>query len=278
MNMGQSNLAVKMLNGKVKLNILLVEDCLGDVALIKACFAQSINTVDVRLTHKGRVRDAIEILTAESFDIVISDLSLPDSKGLESVKQLCKQVQGRCPIIVISTISNPRMSVEAIELGAEDFWIKGDRLGEQFVYSILFAIQRFQNKNSLSRVQDYQNYTKGIISFDGLELDISAQCLVEKSGTEDEVRYPLPPREVRILELLMRKAGMVVTRTEIIERVWKGSRNAPCSRVVDRHVSALKRSCPRLRYLITKQYGLGYRFDPSRVNHVRTGNYSRPKV
>jgi diguanylate cyclase (GGDEF)-like protein/PAS domain S-box-containing protein len=122
------------------LNILLVEDNIGDARLIEVLLAEEAGQ-DLTLTHVMRLGDAVEKLRAARYDVVLLDLSLPDSHGLETVVALRRQA-GNIPVVVLSGMDNEQVALRALQSGAEDYLVKGRADGNLIKRSILYALER----------------------------------------------------------------------------------------------------------------------------------------
>lgn len=122
------------------LSILLVEDNLGDARLIQVLLAEEAGD-DMRLTHVPRLSEAVRVLRQDHFDVVLLDLSLPDSHGLETVQALRRQA-GNVPVVVLSGLDNEAVALGALKSGAEDYLVKGRADGTLIKRSILYAVER----------------------------------------------------------------------------------------------------------------------------------------
>lgn len=122
------------------LNILLVEDNIGDARLIQVLLAEEAGD-DLRLTHVPRLSEAVEALRRTRYDVVLLDLSLPDSHGLETVETLRRQA-GNVPVVVLSGLDNEAVALGALKSGAEDYLVKGRADGILIKRSILYAVER----------------------------------------------------------------------------------------------------------------------------------------
>lgn len=122
------------------LNILLVEDNIGDARLIQVLLAEEAGQ-DLRLKHVQRLSDAVQALHETPYDVVLLDLSLPDSYGLDTVVSLRRQA-GTVPVVVLSGQENETVALGALKSGAEDYLVKGRADGNMIKRSILYALER----------------------------------------------------------------------------------------------------------------------------------------
>lgn len=122
------------------LNILLVEDNPADSRLIREILNES-RTVKFELTLKVRLAEALTCLHTVSFDVVLLDLDLPDSRGLQTVTQTITAAP-LLPIIVLTGYEDEHMGIQAVGKGAQDYLVKG-KINEFIVTrAIVYACQR----------------------------------------------------------------------------------------------------------------------------------------
>ena len=130
-----------------RIRVLLIEDDLEDAELIQRSFSNvSQDMFDVH--HVGRFRDAIQVIKSSSFNVVILDLGLPDSVGLNGVERLMSLIP-QIPVIVLTGGDDEAEASRGIELGAQEFLRKGDVDSKQLVTKIRHAIKRVQYTNKL---------------------------------------------------------------------------------------------------------------------------------
>ncbi len=126
------------------INILLIEDTLGDVALLHL----ALGIPDNRYYQIARVPDmagALSALRAQPFDIALLDLFLPDTDGLEGLYTLMAQAPGM-PVLLLSGRDDEALAAQAIERGAQDYLMKDKINGAMLKRSIRHAIQRKQHE------------------------------------------------------------------------------------------------------------------------------------
>jgi PAS domain S-box-containing protein len=130
------------------LRILLIEDNAADAYLLRELLAE-LESQTWQIIHAECLRDGVNHLVADRvtksgdrpFDVVLSDLSLPDAQGLETVEQLYGAAAG-IPIIVLTSLNNEAIGLEAIRRGAQDYLVKGGVEGSLLMRSIRYAIER----------------------------------------------------------------------------------------------------------------------------------------
>ncbi len=123
-----------------RIRLLLIEDNPGDARLIQMMVEEAGNDLFEieRVEHLG---DALERLGHDNIGVVLSDLSLPDSHGLETFAQLHARAP-HVPIIVLSGLNDTTVAVQAVHEGAQDYLIKGQVDGQLLVRAMRYAIER----------------------------------------------------------------------------------------------------------------------------------------
>ncbi|MFC2130373.1 PAS domain S-box protein [Bacteroidota bacterium] len=123
------------------MNILLVEDNKGDAILIREYLAECIEETGCNLLHVSRLSEARDELKKKKYDIVLLDLGLPDSKGLETFKVLRKEIPS-ATIVILTGLDDENISLEAISSGAQDYLNKGNLNTYNLRKSIMYSIER----------------------------------------------------------------------------------------------------------------------------------------
>lgn len=122
------------------IRVLLLEDNRADAHLIRI-FLSEPDGPDFRLTHVETLADARAAAAAESFDVALVDLHLPDSAGLETVHGMLLAAP-RMPIVVLSGLNDEEMAVQAVQAGAQDYLVKGFQDPDPVRRAIRYAIER----------------------------------------------------------------------------------------------------------------------------------------
>jgi two-component system, cell cycle sensor histidine kinase and response regulator CckA len=128
-----------MTNQTIKL--LLIEDNPGDVLLLQETLSE-ISLVTFVVVNVERLSEALNQLQTEIFDVILLDLVLPDSRGLESFAKIYQQVP-LTPIVVLTGMSDETTAIKAMQAGAQDYLVKGRvSSGDLLMRSIRYAIER----------------------------------------------------------------------------------------------------------------------------------------
>lgn len=166
--------------------------------------------------------DALFRATEETFDLLILDRMLPGLDGLSVLKAL-RAGGVQTPAIMLTAMSRIADRVEALENGADDYLIK------PFAFSELHA-----RLNVIARRPQATATADPVLRVLDLELDLRKRA-VRRGGQ----RIDLQPREITMLEALMRNAHRVMTRTMLLEQVWDFDFD-PRTNIVETHISRLR--------------------------------------
>jgi PAS domain S-box-containing protein len=121
------------------LTILLVEDNPADADFLE----ESLEDVTWQVTHVERLREAVHCLGKSSIDVVLLDLSLPDSQGLDTLTPI-RAIAPDTPIVVLTGTDDTQLAVQAVSKGAQDYLVKGQITPQLLTRSIRYAIERTQ--------------------------------------------------------------------------------------------------------------------------------------
>jgi signal transduction histidine kinase len=134
------------------IRLLLVEDGAPDALLLKYMLADVVEeSFDV--THVERMADAVARLATDCFDAILLDLSLPDSRGVDTVSRI-NAVAPHVPIVVMTGLDDKNTAMEAVRVGAQDFLIKGHSGGWLVARSIRYAMERKQTEQQLKTMNE----------------------------------------------------------------------------------------------------------------------------
>jgi len=141
------------------MKILLVEDNQGDARLIKEMLSET-DFDDYNIDHSTTLSEALSFTKRNGYDIVLLDLGLPDSSGLESVSSF-SQSADHIPIIVLTGLSDKNIGTEAIAKGAQDYLVKGEFSSDMLTRVISYAIKRDKAKKKIKKSRDkYEKLSK----------------------------------------------------------------------------------------------------------------------
>ena len=218
------------------MRILLVEDEAKVASFIKSGLEQVNHTVEVA----ANVADGDFMASVNDYDLLILDCLLPDGDG----RQMCRDLRGRgnaTPILILTAKTATADKVLGLDSGADDY------LTKPFDFSELLARVR-----ALGRRRN----TPLLNSLKLANLQIDP---LSRRVTRDGQLISLTPNEYKVLEILLRNAGNVVTRTDLLEQVW-GMNFDPGSNIVDVVIKLLRDKIDRSYEprLIQTMRGVGY--------------------
>jgi len=135
-----------------RIKALVIEDNPDDFRLIGEMFKESgIDCVDLQFCES--LTQGIELLGQSAFDVVLIDLGLPDSQGLETLKIVITKYP-KLPAVVLTILSDESTGIEAVRCGAQDYLVKGHADGHLIYSTIRYAIEREKLKDQLQDTAD----------------------------------------------------------------------------------------------------------------------------
>ena len=201
----------------------------------------------VRVVGDGNL--AVQAFGEETFDLVLLDLMLPGLPGTE----VCRSIRARSqvPIVMLTAKDSEIDIVVGLELGADDYITKPYSTRE-LLARIRAALRRrgIEPEAPLDQV--------GVLEVADIRLDTDRHSVTVRG---EEVAMPL--REFELLELLMQNAGRVLTRGQLIDRVW-GSNYYGDTKTLDVHIKRIRsriEASPSAPTLLSTVRGVGYRFN-----------------
>jgi len=126
---------------KKKINILLFEDNPGDIRLFEELLRGEDSFDEVELNDVERLKTGLELLTRKKPDVILLDLGLPDSQGLQTFTSVYAQAP-EIPIIVLTGFNDSDQVAEVVRSGAQDYLVKGEVSGELLMRAICHAVER----------------------------------------------------------------------------------------------------------------------------------------
>jgi two-component system response regulator RegX3 len=224
--------------------ILLVED---EVSLSEPlAYLLSKEGFDVVVADSGTA--AVEVFAKNGADLILLDLMLPGISGTE----VCRQIRATSavPIIMLTAKDTEVDKVVGLELGADDYVTKPYSARE--LVARIRAVLRRQGGVD----ENYGDETQ--LTGGPVKMDIDRHIVTVKG-----INTPLPLKEFELLEFLIRNAGRVLTRVQLIDRVW-GNDYFGDTKTLDVHIKRLRAKIeedPANPLFIQTVRGLGYKFE-----------------
>ncbi|MBN2019697.1 MAG: PAS domain S-box protein [Sedimentisphaerales bacterium] len=142
------------MNGEIK--VLQVDDDEIDIRLAKRALAKYTGPSKFNIDSAGTLADAVSHIKnnhlSQPYDVVLLDLGLPDSNGIETVKAVCK-ANPNIPIVVLTGLEDEQTGLSAIQNGASDYLVKGPVMESSLVKTVLYAIERKKAAEKLRESQ-----------------------------------------------------------------------------------------------------------------------------
>jgi diguanylate cyclase (GGDEF)-like protein len=131
------------------LNVLLIEDSLADARIFEIMLTESLST-QFHVDRVGRLSDGLERLK-KGVDLIVLDLSLPDSQGLDALVRLSADY-GRVPIVVLTGLEDDSMGLEALKKGAQDYLVKGNLERDFLPKTLRYAVERHRIQSAIKEL------------------------------------------------------------------------------------------------------------------------------
>jgi two-component system response regulator RegX3 len=191
--------------------------------------------------------DGLEEYDRSGADLLLLDLMLPGLSGLEVCRQL--RQKSDVPVIMLTAKDAEVDKVVGLEIGADDYVTKP--------FSARELVARI--RAVLRRRGETDELPTAVLESGPVRMDVDRHVV-----TVNGQSTPMPLKEFELLEFLLRNAGRVLTRGQLIDRIW-GSDYVGDTKTLDVHVKRLRAKLEpdpgRPRYLLTVR-GLGYKFEP----------------
>jgi two-component system, OmpR family, response regulator len=223
------------------MQILLIEDDAALALYLRKGLEAEGHLVD----HRGDGRAGLLQASMEDYDLILLDRMLPHVDGLK-ILQTLRATGDNTPVIILSALGDVDERVKGLRAGSDDYLAKPVAISE-----LLARVDAISRRGGLHE-------EPAEIRLGGLVVDRIGHR-VELDGTPVE----LTAREFRILELLARHAGRIVTRAMLLEQVWNYHFD-PQTNVIDQHLSRLRQKLAAAseRPLIHTVRGAGYTLRP----------------
>lgn len=228
--------------------ILIIED---DPVLLRG-LKDNFEHRGYRVSTAADGPSGLESALAQEPDLIILDIMLPKLNGFEICRQI-REAELDMPIIMLTAKGQEQDIVRGLNLGADDYVTKPFSIQELLARCAAFLRRRRMSEAS----QD-------VYEFSDCRLDLQSHRLARRQPDGQEREVTLSPKEFRLLELFVRRAGHALTRDEILSSVW-GRDILVTTRSVDRCINTLRNKIepdPKRPSLIRTIRDVGYRFEP----------------
>lgn len=218
------------------MRILVVEDEKKVASFIKKGLEEELFQVDTA----GNGKEGLELSLHGEYDLIISDIMMPQMNGIQMVKEL-RSNNIETPILLLTIKDSTKDKVDGLDSGADDY------LTKPFAFEELIARVR-----ALLRRKETQK--SNVLSIDNLRMDLVAHKVLR-----DNKEIVLTPREYSILEYLLRNKNKIISRTKLIEHVYDFHFDSGTN-VIDVYINKLRSKIDQehARQLIHTVRGVGY--------------------
>ncbi len=231
----------------MKPHVLLIED----EAHIAQTIQLNFELEDYAVTCANDGKQALQLFKLHKFDVVVLDIMLPEIDGL-SLCELFRDSDKSIPILILSARSSQEDKIEGLKLGADDYLAKPFNLEE-----LLLRVKNLLKRSGNFTIDkpELPAYTFGTFEVNFLTY--------EASGLSGK-KFLLNKKELLLLKLLIERKNEVVSRDEILEKIWDTDAH-PTTRTIDNYILAFRKyfeSNPKEPRYFHSIRGVGYKFTP----------------
>ena len=202
-----------------QINLLLVEDNADEVTLIKEKLL-SVKDVDFNVLSVGRLDQALKRLAEGRVDLVMLDLTLPDSRGSDTFTKIFRQFP-EVPIIALTSMEDETMAVRLVQEGAQDYIVKGQGNISALAHAIRYAIERHHVKlsshDALKRLRQLNESKSQFVAEASHEIRTPLAIMREFAAlVRDETVGPLNEKQKQCLDAVLRNSDRL---TELVNQI-----------------------------------------------------------
>jgi len=215
------------------IRILLIEDNPGDVRLIREMLAE-VPDVSFELESAGRLSTGLECLAKKQPDIVLLDLGLPDSQGLETLGKICSKTT-TVPIVVLTGLDDEAIANQAVHKGAQDYLLKDD-INDRLLWRVMrYAIERKRMEAEKGEIERKAQLASRLASIGELA-----------SGAAHEINNPLTG-VIGCAQLLLARKGIPEDIRQDVEIINEGAQRV--ANIVKKLLVFARQTRPEQRYV-----------------------------
>jgi PAS domain S-box-containing protein len=223
-----------------KIKILLIEDSVDDAELIRRKLEKSAGA-RFQVTTVKNLRDGLEQVVKNKPDLILSDLGLPDSHGLDTVTKILLEVP-HIPLVVLSGFDDEAIAIKAVQSGAQDYLVKGRLETSQLERSLYYSIERarlqaeleqhaqeiFNIQANLHKILEKNADAIVVVSKDGriLFTNPAAESLLghkQKELLSQPFNFPLDGGKTSEIEIKHQDNIIITAEMNVVEISWEGS-------------------------------------------------------
>jgi len=226
------------------LKVVVIDDSPEIIEVVSLCFQLRWSNADLSSASTGS--EGLELIEAESPDIVILDIGLPDMEGFEVLREIRRFSQ--VPVIMLTVRAEDTDVARGLELGADDYITKP-----------------FSHIELVARVQAVLRRSQGTTVSSGERPFSSGKLFIDFTGNEVKVNgksVKLTSTELKLLYLLVRNEGRLVTHEGLLSKVW-GETYSDARDLLRVHIQHLRQKLDdsvESPNIIVTEHGMGYKF------------------
>lgn len=225
------------------MKVLIIEDNIRVSSLLK----RGLESQGYQIYISEDAEDALVMVDKIIFDLVITDIMLPNMNGIE-LSRIIKQKNPELPIIMLTALGTIDEKIEGFDAGADDYMVKPFEIRELYarIKAVLLRKSSLPKKNEVSNIIEYQNLT----------INTNTNRVFR-----NEKEINLTPKEFKLLVFLMSNAERVLSREEIAENVW-GNHFDTGTNYIDVYIAYLRKKIDKdfEEKLIHTKPGMGFIF------------------
>ena len=224
-----------------KRNVLLVEDENSLASLIQL----NLEIEGLRVIHVDLGSKAFQVFSESKIDLVILDVMLPEITGFDLCKMM-KKLKPEIPILFLTAKATSEDKIRGLSIGADDYIVKPFDLKE-LLLRVQILLRRYPKVIS-----------NELVSFRGYQIDFANYQINDING----YKIDLSVREIQFLKLFFDNKNKVISRNEILTKLWNKNEN-PSSRTIDNYVLGFRKlfeEDPKSPQYFHSIRGIGYKF------------------
>ena len=198
------------------IRILMIEDNYGDVRFIQEML-RDVKGFKFDFKHADNLENGLDYLKKDEFDVLLLDLNLTDSYGIDTFFKTQKSTPN-LPIVIFSGAADERVAIDAVHEGAQDYLMKGEVEGKLLARSIFYAIERKQAEEELKKHRDH---LEELVEERTLGLKKANEQLIreinERKLAEEEIRASLEEKKILLDEIQERIQNSLQIIIKIID-------------------------------------------------------------
>ncbi|MBX9693644.1 MAG: hybrid sensor histidine kinase/response regulator [Cyanobacteria bacterium] len=219
-------------------NVLLVEDNLPDARFVQ----EMLSTPAFKVIHSNLLSDARDKIVATNFDVVLLDLSLPDSEHLDTFQSMLEWIPN-VPIIILTGLDDEEMAIRAVQLGAQDYIIKREISEYSLSRAIRYAIERKHTEENSKRLMilEQREEFMATLTHDLKNPLIGANRILEMMAQKD--LGELSERQSNLLLHLRDNNKLLLSMIQNLIEVYKFEKNIDAVCLENTNLQKIMSSC-----------------------------------